>query len=154
MSEAAPCIWVDADACPGAIKEVLFRAAQRRHLHTRLVANHAMRVPRSPFIRLIQVPSGFDAADDYIAEQVSPGDLVITADVPLADRIVTAGAIGLNPRGTLYTKETVREHLNRRDFMEEMRSAGLASGGPSALDKRQVQAFANALDRFLATAAL
>ena len=145
-------LWVDADACPVAIKEILFRAAERRQLQTTLVANHAMRVPKSRFVRLLQVPQGFDVADSRIAQGVQPGDLVITADVPLAAQVVEAGATALNPRGTLYTAENVAEHLSRRDMMDELRSAGLVSGGPPALGKSEIQTFANALDRYLTRA--
>lgn len=145
-------IWVDADACPAVIRDVLFRAARRLGISTTLVANHHIRVPPSPHLRSQQVASGFDKADDYIAAQVEKGDLVITGDIPLAARAVEAGGTALNPRGTLYDAESIREHLGRRNFMEEMRSAGLETGGPSALGKSDVQAFANALDRFLARA--
>jgi uncharacterized protein YaiI (UPF0178 family) len=145
-------VWIDADACPAVIREVLFRAATRRAIETILVANHFIRVPRSPHIRAVQVAAGFDKADDHIAEQVAPGDMVITGDIPLAARVVEAGATALNPRGTLYDTESIREHLGRRDFMEELRSTGMQTGGPPALGKSDVQAFANALDRFLARA--
>ncbi|WP_101674792.1 YaiI/YqxD family protein [Alloalcanivorax mobilis] len=143
-------LWIDADACPAVIREVLFRAATRRGIDTTLVANHFIRTPRSPHIRAVQVAAGFDQADDYIAEQVQPGDLVITGDVPLAARVVDSGGTALNPRGTLYDTETIREHLGRRDFMEELRSTGVQTGGPASLSKSDVQTFANALDRFLA----
>lgn len=145
-------IWVDADACPGPIKEVLFRAATRRDVMLTLVANHSLRVPASSRIRALQVERGFDVADRFIAERVDPGDLVITGDIPLAADVVERGATALNPRGTLYTAENIREHLARRNFMEEMRSAGELSGGPAALGKADVQEFANALDRFLTRA--
>jgi len=145
-------IWVDADACPGPIKEILFRAAARRDVALTLVANHALRVPASPHIRALQVESGFDVADRFIAERVEPGDLVITGDIPLAADVVERGGTALNPRGTLYTAENIREHLARRNFMEELRSAGELSGGPAALGKADVQDFANALDRFLTRA--
>lgn len=142
-------IWVDADACPGAIKEILFRAAARRQVELTLVANHAMRVPKADNIRLLIVEQGFDVADNFIAARVAPGDLVITADIPLAAEIVENRAVGLNPRGTLYTAENIREHLARRNFMEELRSNGQVSGGPAALGKNDLQNFANALDRYL-----
>jgi len=145
-------IWVDADACPAVIRDVLFRAANRLAVTTTLVANHHIRAPRSPHIRSVQVASGFDKADDHIADRVSAGDLVITGDIPLAARVVEAGGTALNPRGTLYDADSIREHLGRRDFMEELRSAGVETGGPSSLGKADVQAFANALDRFLARA--
>ncbi|MEZ5557723.1 MAG: YaiI/YqxD family protein [Pseudomonadales bacterium] len=143
-------IWVDADACPKAIKEVLFRAADRRQIETTLFANHAVRVPPSRFLRSVQVHKGFDVADNAILERLQPGDLVVTQDVPLADEVISRGATALNPRGTLYTRENIKDHLSRRDMMDELRSSGMVSGGPSALAKQDVQAFANALDRFLA----
>ncbi|GAA5126643.1 YaiI/YqxD family protein [Alloalcanivorax gelatiniphagus] len=145
-------IWVDADACPAVIRDVLFRAANRLGVTTTLVANHHIRIPRSPHIRFTQVASGFDKADDHIADQVNAGDLVITGDIPLAARVVENGGTALNPRGTLYDAESIREHLGRRDFMEELRSTGMQTGGPSSLSKSDVQTFANALDRFLARA--
>lgn len=142
-------IWVDADACPVPIKQVLFRAAERRQIETVLVANQYLRTPASRFISAIQVPGGFDVADDYIEAQVEPGDLVITQDIPLAAKIVECGGLALNPRGTLYDKETVRSHLARRDFMEELRGAGMTTGGPDPLSPQDVTAFANQLDRLL-----
>lgn len=145
-------IWVDADACPNPIKEIIFRAAQRRRIKTTLIANHTIRVPKSPFIVSQQVSSGFDVADDLIAERATADDLVITADIPLAARVVEKGATALNPRGTLYTEETVREHLSRRDFMQELRDTGTVTGGPSALDKTDIQRFANEFDRYLTKA--
>ena len=145
-------VWIDADACPAVIREVLFRAADRRGIETTLVANHFIAKPRSPYIRAVQVEAGFDRADDYIAEQVLAGDLVITGDIPLAARVVESGGTALNPRGTLYDTESIREHLGRRDFMEELRSSGVQTGGPSSLSKSDVQTFANALDRFIARA--
>lgn len=145
-------IWVDADACPAVIREVLFRAARRLAVATTLVANHHLRVPPSPYLRSMQVAAGFDQADDYIASVVESGDLVITGDIPLAARVVEAGGTALNPRGTLYDAESIREHLGRRDFMEELRSSGVQTGGPSSLSKADVQTFANRLDRFLARA--
>lgn len=145
-------IWVDADACPAMIREVLFRAANRLGVVTTLVANHHIRVPRSAHIRSVQVASGFDKADDHIAAEVQAGDLVITGDIPLAARVVAVAGTALNPRGTLYDSETIREHLGRRDFLEELRSSGVQTGGPPSLSKGDVQTFANALDRFLARA--
>jgi uncharacterized protein YaiI (UPF0178 family) len=142
-------IWVDADACPGPIKEILFRAADRRQLRLVLVANHFVRVPKSPFIRSLTVETGFDVADAKIAASVQPGDLVITGDIPLASRIVDAGAVALNPRGTFYTRENIRDHLARRNLMEELRSSGAVTGGPAALDRTHLADFANALDRYL-----
>ena len=143
-------IWVDADACPGAIKEILYRAAERTGVRLTLVANQPLRVPRSPGIDAVQVGAGFDVADDRIVGAVAAGDLVITADIPLAAEVVGRGALALDPRGELYCAENVRERLGMRDMMEELRSAGLAAGGPRALGKRERQAFANQLDRILA----
>lgn len=149
MSEA-PRIWVDADACPGAIKEILFRAAQRTQVQVTLVANHALRTPPSPYIRSIQVPGGFDVADNEIAGQVAPGDLVVTQDIPLAAAVIDKGALAIHPRGELYTPDTIKQRLTMRNFMEELRSSGVDTGGPSALHPRDKQAFANQLDRWLA----
>ncbi|MGI9327465.1 MAG: YaiI/YqxD family protein [Pseudomonadales bacterium] len=143
-------VWVDADACPVPIKEVLFRAAQRLKLVTTLVANQYLRTPNSPYIKAIQVPGGFDVADDYIEEQVAAGDLVITQDIPLAAKVVEQGAIALSPRGVLFDTESVRGHLARRNFMEEMRGAGMVSGGPDPLNNQDITQFANQLDRLLA----
>ena len=142
-------VWVDADACPVQIKEILFRAAERVKVQTVLVANHALRVPKSPFIKAVQVEHGFDVADARIVSQLAAGDLVVTADVPLAAQVVAAKAFALNPRGTLYTPDNVKEHLARRDFMETLRSTGEITRGPAALSKTDLQAFANGLDRFL-----
>lgn len=143
-------IWVDADACPGAIKEMLFRAAQRAGVHMTLVANQSMRVPFSPLFRAIQVDAGFDAADRRIVELLAAGDLVITADIPLAAAAIEKGGYALNPRGELYTSENIRERLSMRNFMDELRGSGVATGGPAALGARDKQAFANSLDTFLA----
>jgi uncharacterized protein YaiI (UPF0178 family) len=142
-------IWVDADACPNPIKEILFRAAERRQVETVLVANQYLRTPGSRFISCLQVPAGFDQADDAIVERVAAGDLVVTADIPLASEVVAAGGTALNPRGTLYTRENVKSHLAQRDLMDTLRSAGAVTGGPPPLTKAEVQTFANALDRFL-----
>ena len=149
MTEA-PRIWVDADACPVAIKEILFRAAQRIQVHVTLVANHALRTPPSPYIRSIQVPGGFDVADNEIAAQVAPGDLVVTQDIPLAATVIEKGALAIHPRGELYTTDTIKQRLSMRNFMEELRGAGVDTGGPAALHPRDKQAFANQLDRWLA----
>ncbi|KJG55019.1 hypothetical protein UA42_22980, partial [Photobacterium kishitanii] len=118
-------IWVDADACPNVVKEILFRAADRAKIHVTLVANQYIRTPPSPFLRSIQVEQGFDVADNYIVQQAEVGDLVITADIPLADELITKGAHALNPRGELYTKDTIKQRLQMRDFMETMRSSGI-----------------------------
>ncbi|CEO39429.1 YaiI/YqxD family protein [Photobacterium kishitanii] len=143
-------IWVDADACPNVVKEILFRAADRAKIHVTLVANQYIRTPPSPFLRSIQVEQGFDVADNYIVQQAEVGDLVITADIPLADELITKGAHALNPRGELYTKDTIKQRLQMRDFMETMRSSGIQTGGPSALTQADRQNFANKLDAFLA----
>lgn len=143
-------IWVDADACPGVIKEIIFRAAERRQIQTTLVANQMLRTPPSKYIRAIQVSSGFDVADAHIVDQLTPGDLVITADIPLAALVIERGAHALNPRGELYTTATIRERLNMRDFMEGLRAAGIETGGPAAFSQADRQAFGNQLDRFLA----
>ena len=140
-------VWVDADACPRPIKEVLFRAADKRGVQTTLVANQYLRTPPSKFIQAVQVEQGFDVADNEIVRRMSPGDIVITQDIPLADEVIRAGGIAINPRGTLYTEANVKDHLSRRDLMEQLRDGGVVSGGPSAFDKKDVQAFANALDR-------
>ena len=142
-------IWIDADACPGPIKEILFRAAERMRVESILVANHCLKIPRSAFIKAVQVQAGFNVADARIVDSLAPGDLVITADIPLAAEVVAAAATALNPRGTLYTEETIHEHLSRRNFMDELRSTGAITGGPSTLSKLHLQAFANQLDRYL-----
>ncbi len=147
--DSAMKLWVDADACPRAIKEVIYRAADRMKIQTTLVANQFLRVPKSPYIKVIQVPSGFDIADAHIVAAISLNDLVITADIPLASEVVSLGAVALNPRGTLYTAENIQSHLARRDFMEELRSTGTLTGGPPTLAKIDVQSFANQLDRYL-----
>jgi uncharacterized protein YaiI (UPF0178 family) len=145
-------IWVDADACPRAIKEVLYKAADRRRVPMTLIANQFLRTPPSPFITSVQVEAGFDVADNAIAARMSPGDLVVTQDIPLADEVIGRGGLALNPRGTLYTRENIKDHLNRRDMLEELRASGTVTGGPPIFDKRDVQAFANALDRTLTRA--
>lgn len=143
-------IWVDADACPGPIKDILFRAAQRQGVNTTLIANHPMHVPKSPHITLLQVASGFDVADNEIVRRLSPGDLVITADIPLASEALEKGAHALNPRGEMYTTDTIKARLTMRDFMETLRASGVQTGGPPPLHARDRQNFANQLDRFLA----
>lgn len=142
-------IWVDADACPRPIKEVLFKAAERRKVPLTLVANQYLKTPPSPFIKALQVPAGFDVADNEIVQRVAAGDLVVTADVPLADEVVAKNAVALNPRGTLYTVENIKDHLQRRDMLDQLRSNGEISGGPNSFNKQDIQAFANALDRYL-----
>ena len=143
-------IWVDADACPKAIKQVLFKAAERLAVPLTLVANQYIATPPSRVIKSVQVAQGFDVADDAIVERVADGDLVITADIPLAADVVAKGGTALNPRGTHYTSENIKYYLQRRNRAEEMRAAGVIGSGPAALDKKDVQAFANALDRILA----
>mgnify|MGYP001825384918 CR=1 FL=1 len=143
-------IWVDADACPRVIREILFRAAKRVECPLVLVANHAIAVPGSPWIRSLQVPQGFDVADDFIAGEVCQGDLVITSDIPLAAEVIEKGAGVISPRGEQFTRNNIRQRLNMRDFMDTMRASGEVGGGPPALGERDKQAFANALDRYLA----
>jgi uncharacterized protein YaiI (UPF0178 family) len=142
-------VWVDADACPVQIKEILYRAAERAQIRTVFVANHALRVPKSPFLEAKQVDSGFDVADARILTTLAAGDLVVTADVPLAAHVVAAKAFALNPRGTLYTPDNVQDHLARRNYLETLRSSGERTRGPAPLDKSDLQAFANQLDKFL-----
>ncbi len=143
-------IWVDADACPVVIKDILFRAAERMRVPLTLVANRLLRVPPSPYIRARQVPMGFDVADRHIMDEVAEGDLVITADIPLAAALIEQGAFVLSPRGECYSAENIRERLGLRDFMEGLRGAGADIGGPAALSQADRQAFARQLDRFLA----
>jgi uncharacterized protein YaiI (UPF0178 family) len=142
-------IWVDADACPGVIKDILFRAAERAQMLTTLVANQSMSVPPSAYVRCVRVGSGFDVADKYIVEALAANDLVITADIPLAAAAIDKGAQVLNPRGEIYTKDTIRERLSMRNFMDELRGSGVVTGGPAAIGTRDRQAFANSLDRIL-----
>ena len=144
-------IWVDADACPIVIKDVLFRAADRVEIELTLVANKPLRTPPSRFIKSVQVNAGFDVADHYIAQSVQPDDLVVTADIPLAAQVVEKGGLALNPRGQLYTLENVRQLLDMRNFMDELRSSGVQTGGPAPLSKGDRQVFANQLDRLLAS---
>ena len=143
-------IWVDADACPVAIKEIIFRAAERTQTATTLIANHAMRVPPSKVIKFVQVASGFDVADNEIVKRLEQGDLVITADIPLAAEVIEKGAIALNPRGELYTTSNIKQRLNMRDFMDTLRSSGIETGGSAPLSQSDRQAFANQLDKWLA----
>lgn len=147
---AAISIWVDADACPKVIREILFRAAVRNQCPLILVANHVLPVPESDLITYRQVPQGFDVADNYIVQQVLENDLVITSDIPLAAEVVEKGAGVISPRGEQFTRNNIRQRLNMRDFMETMRSTGEVTGGPPSLGDRDKQAFANALDRYLA----
>jgi len=143
-------IWVDADACPVVIKDILFRMADRLQLPLTLVANRLLRVPPSPHIRAVQVPMGFDVADQHIVDMVAGGDLVITADIPLAAVLIEKGAFALSPRGEFFSTENIRERLAMRDFMEGMRGAGVDISGPAALSQADRQLFARELDRFMA----
>jgi uncharacterized protein len=143
-------IWVDADACPNPIKEILFRVAKRLSIETTLVANQPLQIPASLYIKAVQVRSGFDVADGYIVQALQPDDLVITADIPLAAEAIAKGAVALNPRGEFYSTDNIRERLSLRNFMDELRSGGIDTGGPPAFSQRDCQAFANQLDRFLA----
>ncbi|WP_205957325.1 YaiI/YqxD family protein [Pantoea stewartii] len=142
-------IWVDADACPNVIKDVLYRAADRTQTVVTFVANQSLRVPPSPWLRTLQVPAGFDVADNEIVKRVNVGDLVITADIPLAAEVIEKGAAALNPRGERYSPATIRERLTMRDFMDTMRASGVQTGGPAALSPRDRQQFANELDNWL-----
>ncbi|MCG8157978.1 YaiI/YqxD family protein [Brenneria goodwinii] len=142
-------IWVDADACPNVIKEVLFRAAERTATLTTLVANQSLKVPPSRFIRTLRVAAGFDVADNEIVRRVENGDLVVTSDIPLAAEVIEKGAVALNPRGERYTPDTIRERLNMRDFMDTMRASGIQTGGPATLSQRDRQQFAGELDKWL-----
>lgn len=143
-------IWVDADACPNVIKEILFRAAERMKIRTTLVANQPLRTPPSLYVKSVQVQAGFDVADNHIVQALQAGDLVITADIPLAAEVIAKQGHALNPRGQFYTPENIRERLRIRNVMEEMRNSGVMTGGPPALSQADRQAFANQLDRFLA----
>ena len=143
-------IWVDADACPKAIKDILFRVAERTKITTTLVANQYLQTPPSRYIKLLQVKSGYDVADNEIVKRLSAGDLVITGDIPLANDVIGKGAYAINPRGERYTQENIKERLNMRDFMDTLRASGIDTGGPSALNSCDIQAFANQLDKFLA----
>ncbi len=143
-------IWVDADACPGVIKEILFRAAERAAITTTLVANTLLRTPASRYIRALQVPRGFDVADNEIVQRLQAGDLVITADIPLAADVIEKGGHALNPRGEFYSKETIRALLTMRNFMDELRGSGVQTSGPAVFSNSDRQAFANQLDKFLA----
>ncbi len=143
-------IWVDADACPGVVKDILYRAAERKKLSLTLVANQPLQVPRSLYIKTVQVASGFDVADNEIVARCAAGDLVITADIPLAAEVMEKGAMALNPRGELYSSETIKQRLSMRDFMETLRASGVQTGGPPPLNQTDRREFANQLDRVLA----
>ena len=144
-------IWIDADACPTVIKDIVFRAAERLGIATILVANRMLRTPPSRFIRAIQVPAGFDVADRHIVDQLAAGDLVITADIPLAAAVLERQAHALNPRGEMYSAANIAERLSMRNFMDELRGAGVQTGGPAAFNARDRQAFASQLDRWIAS---
>lgn len=145
-----PQVWVDADACPGPVREILVRAAGRAKVPVTFVANQWIRLPTSPWLRSLQVQGGFDVADDMIAGQAGPGDLVVTQDIPLAARVLERGAEAVNPRGERYTRDNIAQRLSMRNFMEELRGAGVQTGGPSSFHARDRQAFAAALDAWLA----
>jgi uncharacterized protein YaiI (UPF0178 family) len=143
-------IWVDADACPVVVKDILFRAADRTGVQLTLVANQSLNVPTSPNINTLQVPKGFDVADDEIVKRIAAGDLVITSDIPLAAEVIGKGGHALSPRGEMHTKENIGARLNMRDFLDTMRSSGVEmNGGPATYSQRDKQDFANHLDRFL-----
>ena len=144
-------IWVDADACPVVIKEILFRAAERTKIMVTLIANQSIRVPPSKYIKMIQVTSGFDVADNEIVQRVVADDLVITSDIPLAAEVIEKGAGALSHRGELYTADNIKARLNMRDFMDTLRAGGVHTGGSSTLNQADRQAFANHLDRFLSS---
>lgn len=143
-------IWVDADACPRVIRDIIFRAAERCSIPVTLVANQSIEIPRSRHIKMLQVSSGFDVADNEIVRRAEPGDLVVTSDIPLAAEIVEKQAHALSPRGERFTPDNIRERLNMRDFMDTMRSSGFTGGGPPPLSATDRQAFANGLDSYLA----
>lgn len=143
-------IWVDADACPRAVKDILFRVAERTEMSVTFVANQRIRLPESPFIDFIQVGQGLDIADDEIANKCEAGDLIITADIPLAARVVEKGALALDPRGTMYDKTNIGQILDMRNFMDTLRGSGVETGGPDSFGQRERMRFANELDRFIA----
>src|SRR5438270_1983980 len=145
-------IWVDADACPAVVKDILYRAADREKTHVVLVANRPLRTPPSPWIRSIQVARGFDVADNHIVSAIAPGDLVVTADIPLAAAVVDRGAYALNPRGQFYSRENIGELLDMRNFMDSLRASGVETGGPRAFTHADRQSFANQLDGFITRA--
>jgi len=149
-ADTPPQIWVDADACPVVIRDILFRAAERAQVHVTFVANQWLRTPGSRYIRALQVSGGYDVADDAIAERACPNDLVVTQDIPLAARVVERGAEAIDPRGERFTADNIAERLSMRNFMEELRGAGVQTGGPAALHARDRQTFANQLDRWIA----
>lgn len=143
-------IWVDADACPKAVREILFRVAERTATTVTLVANQYLQTPPSRYIKLLQVGAGYDMADNEIVRRLHAGDLAITADIPLASDVIDKGGYVIDPRGELYTRDNIGEVLQMRDFMDTLRASGIDTGGPAALHPRDIQAFANQLDKFLA----
>ena len=149
LGASGPQVWVDADACPGVIRDILFRAAERAQVRVTLVANAWLRTPPSRYVRSLQVAGGFDVADSAIVDRVQAGDLVVTQDIPLAARVLERGGIALNPRGERYTPDNMAERLSMRNFMDELRGAGVQTGGPAAFHARDRQAFASQLDRWL-----
>ena len=142
-------IWVDADACPVIIKEILFKAARRTNVHLTLVANQHITIPRADNIKMLRVSAGFDVADNEIVKQVDSGDLVITSDIPLAAEVIEKGGLALSSRGEMYSSDSIKSRLNMRDFMDTLRSSGIHTGGPPALSQSDRQTFANHLDRLL-----
>ena len=142
-------LWVDADACPKVIKDILFRAAERAQIKLTLVANQMLRTPPSPWLSAVQVPAGFDVADNHIVQHLQADDLVITADIPLAAEVIAKSGLALSPRGELFTKDNVRQLLSMRDFMTGLRDSGVQTGGPAVLSNNDRQVFANKLDRLL-----
>ncbi len=142
-------IFVDADACPSVIKDILYRAANRERVQLTLVANRLLRPPQSQYVTAIVVPAGFDVADSRIITELQPGDLVITADIPLAAEVLEKGGHALNPRGELYTKDNIDERLSMRNFMDSLRGTGVVTGGPPSLSQTDRRDFANSLDTFL-----
>lgn len=142
-------IWIDGDACPKTIKDILFRMAIRTQTSLIVVSNHPLSAPSSPFIKRIQVGAGFDVVDKYIVDCIQPGDLVITADIPFADAVVTQGGFALNPRGELYSANNIKQHLGSRNFNESLRSTGMITGGPNKHSSKEIQRFANNLDKWI-----
>ena len=142
-------IWVDADACPAVIKDILYRAAERAKIRMTLVANKFLRTPSSPYVRTLQVARGFDVADSHIVRELQAGDLVVTADIPLAADVIAKGGHALNPRGELYTPDSIEERLALRNYLDELRASGVQTGGPAALDQTDRKRFADQLDRLL-----
>ncbi len=149
MSDRANMIWVDADACPVVIKEILYRAAERQQVQVTLVANQSLRIPQSKYLTALQVPQGFDVADNEIVKRMQSGDLVITGDIPLADQAISQGGLALSPRGEAFTPNSIKSRLAMRDFMETMRESGVDTGGPAALSQRDRKKFAEKLELWM-----